>query len=118
MATFICENSHAHTPSAIQWTNEIFGGQFNVGEKHFVEFRFACHLFQRSYVDAGKIHWNEKERNAFMFLCIEVCSRHQNSPVAATPTAAPHFLAIDDEAVTIAISASGERAKVTSSTWF
>ena len=50
-----------------------------------------------------------------MFWCVGVGARHEDAPVAASAATAPHFLPIDDEVVSIAFCAGGERPKVTAS---
>ena len=72
-----------------------------VGEEHFIEFRFAGHLFEWAHFYARSIHGAQEKGNAFVLWCVEVGACHENAPVAVAATAAPDFLTINNKGVAI-----------------
>ncbi|CAB4786239.1 unannotated protein [freshwater metagenome] len=108
MTAFGSEHGHADTPPPVQRTEQRFSGHLDIGEEDFVKFGFPSHLFERANVNTGQTHVQKEETDAFMFGCILIGARHQNSPVAVSPARTPNFLAVDDETITITFGLSAQ----------
>src|SRR4029079_19765000 len=103
------EHGHADVPPLVQRSEKMSGGEMDIGEEHLVELRVAGHLSQRAYLDAGKVHGHEEERDPFLRGGVVIRALHQDAPVAVAPSTAPHLLAVDHELVTVE-SCSGREA--------
>ena len=116
VTAFVGEHSHAHAPSTIEWSKQLIGGKLNIGEEHLVELCFARDLFQTADLNARQVHGKEKERDALVLFGIGIGARHENAPIAVTPSAAPHLLPIDDEPIAVAFGLGGQSAEVAART--
>ena len=64
MTPLVREHGHPDAPPAVQGTEEVFGGQFDIGEEDLVELRLARHLAQRADLDARQVHREQEEADA------------------------------------------------------
>ncbi len=83
----------------------------------------AGHLLQWADLDAGQVHRAEEERDAVVLRCLRSSWRadrsgpsHQDPPVAASSTRAPHLLAVDDETVAVGFGPGGQRRQIAART--
>ena len=116
MAPLVREHGHPDTPPAVQWTEEVFGRQFDIGEEHLVELRLACHLAQRADLDTRQVHREQEEADAVVLAGVRVRAGHQDAPVAVATARAPHLLTVDDVVVAVEVGTRRERAEVAAGT--
>ena len=96
----------------MQRSDQVVGRQLYVGEEDLVELGLAGHLLERADLHAGQVHREHEERDALVLLRLGVGAGHEDAPVAVPPAAAPHLLAVDDEAVSVAFGLGGKPAEV------
>ena len=112
VAALAGEHRHADAPTAVERSEQIGGGQPDVGEEDFIELRLTRHLLQRAHLDAGRVHRTQEERDALVLGRLGIGTGHQDAPVAVAPSAAPHLLPVDDEGVAVGDGARGQTAEV------
>ena len=112
VAPLVGQHAHPDAPAAVQRAEQAVGGQLDVGEEDLVELRAARHLLERADVDAGQVHRAQEERDAVVLGRLGVRPGHQDAPAADPPARAPDLLAVDDEAVAVALGPRRQAAEV------
>ena len=64
VAPLVREHGHPDAPTSVQRTEEVVGGELDVGEEDLVELRVARHLAQRADLDPGQVHREQEEADA------------------------------------------------------
>ena len=118
MVAFEAESGQCNLPALAFGTETHRVGNPHVVEEHFVERSTATHLLDRTDLDARKIHRNDERCHALVLDDIRVRPGNQFTPRRELGSRAPHLLAIDDPLVTVTLSSTSKRRKVTSSARF
>jgi hypothetical protein len=99
-------------PSVAFTADEVGGIDDRVVEEDLVEHGIAGHLAQRADGHAGLVEREGEPRDALVLRHGEVGAGEEHPVVARAGHAAPHLLAVDDEAVTVTFRARGQAGEV------
>src|SRR5579864_122946 len=92
----MAEQIFSDRPAAMLLTDKIANRHFDVLEEHLVDVMAAVERRNRPHGNAGRIHVDKQERNAFLRTAVAVRAHETEDPVGPLCKRRPDLLAVDD----------------------
>src|SRR5205085_1256821 len=90
------EGANRDVPAVIHFAQHVFHGNTHVAEKDLVELTLAGHLAQRANLNAGRLHIDKENGEAFVLGNGWVRSNHELAPISDPTVAGPNLLTVDN----------------------
>ena len=99
-------------PPLVFFANDLVGGHSHVVQKHLIEYHPAVDARDGPHCDAGGLHVNQQERDAFLQPALAAGSHKAEHPVGVLCVGCPDLRAVDDVVAVFQFRACGKRRQI------
>ena len=108
----VAEQELGVVPALVLLADQVLDRHLHVVEEHLVDLVAAVDGQDRAHGDAGRLHVDQQERDAFLLLRRRIGAHQAEDPVGVLRQRGPGLLAVDDVVVAVALGRGLQRGEV------